>query len=370
MASPHSSLGSAAMTKQTLHFGLVIGINEYPDLAVSTATDKAVPNLVGAHGDAIAFADWLRDEAGGNLPEENIVELPSASAIGSGSKRPTDNDVDDALILINDAVDVRLAETRRSRKEARLYLFFAGHGVAPPDGRGALLMANASHGAPNRMADMSKIVDWYERCGRFGEIVALLDCCREVNQYLKPPNGPALKRCFDALGRTAIVTGYACALGAQAFEPITDATTDVGAARRGFFTDALLEGLSGAAAHPIEGTIRSADLDAYIRRRVERDSDGRQSADLSGPTDVVIAVAAQRALRDVVINFPVEVVAPVQIYSAASGGFIDRWEATPQPWTRPLRDGWYQVETIPSTFPTPFSNDGVFEVSSDAAIDL
>ena len=52
-------------------YALIIGINDYPRYKFP---------LKGAHRDAQAFADWVKDaNAGGGVPEENMVLLLSKS---------------------------------------------------------------------------------------------------------------------------------------------------------------------------------------------------------------------------------------------------------------------------------------------------
>jgi uncharacterized caspase-like protein len=346
-------------SRRALHFALVVGIDRYPGFT----------DLARAREDAEAFARWLQDPDGGGLPEDNVFTLLSGAASTLRDARPVADEIDSVLKEINRALEARLDESGKTRQEARLYVYFAGHGVAPPEGRGALMMANAEPEIEGRSYDLWRILAWYEKHGRFGELIGLLDCCRELDEMLPPAAGPALTKTHAASGRTAIVAGYACAMGAEAFEP-TEASTLPDEGRRGYFTTALLDGLHGAAAHPTEGIVKSGYLDAYIRRSVERRSGRRQTSDVSGPGDVILVESARRPVRKIEIILQSDFEGEVRLLTSWGEAFTRwRWPGWGT-WVVPLGDGWYQVEPIPRRLPSPFVNDGVFEVQEDGIVQL
>jgi hypothetical protein len=82
------------------HFGVVVGINRYPDLR----------DLKRARGDAEKFADWLRDPNGGDLPAENVATIIVDDVrMPNGTPRenavPTRRDVFTALYGFRKQVD-------------------------------------------------------------------------------------------------------------------------------------------------------------------------------------------------------------------------------------------------------------------------
>lgn len=116
------------------HYAVVVGIDRYP----ARRPDK--PLLQYARNDAIAFYEWLTspNEGGVDPHNANLILATDAEQSG-GAGRPVRKEVIDSLISIHE----RVFERGRSEwPESRLYIYLAGHGVAPQRGRGALLFAD------------------------------------------------------------------------------------------------------------------------------------------------------------------------------------------------------------------------------------
>jgi hypothetical protein len=72
----------------------------------------------------------------------------------------------------------------------------------------------------------------------------------------------------------------------------------------GFFTQALIEGLSGKADMDHNGTVTLAELDAYVAGRLEQISNGKQSSTLLRPVNTPSSLPLAK-LNTAVVNTPV-----------------------------------------------------------------
>ncbi len=156
------------MMSNKQHYAIVIGINDYPLSGLQA--------LKGPVNDAEDFYAWLRDSAGGNLPESNIQRILS-SDFRAEDVLPTPNQVESLFepFIVN-GVQGRYGE--------RLYIFAAGHGFGDPAdiGNTALYAANAKRMFPWHIA-VTDYVEWLRRHAVFDEIILIMDCCRTVNSW-------------------------------------------------------------------------------------------------------------------------------------------------------------------------------------------
>lgn len=253
-----------------LHFGVVVGINCYP----------GIPNqLTTARNDAEAFAAWLTAPDEGGLPDDDghvrvITADPAEEDTFTAfyKARPVRQEVLTALAEFHEKVE-KLSDADWSR--TRLYVYVAGHGVATPAGRGALLFADAkprteqpkSHwGYWSDPLDLGQYEMLYEQVTPFREVVLLADCCREIAEGVPVSSAPP----FDGprRGETRRLLGFASEHSRRAAAP-TLAPGSVDTDARGFFTKALLEGFRGQAPHdPETGAITGDHLERYIEARV------------------------------------------------------------------------------------------------------
>jgi hypothetical protein len=220
-------------------FALVIGVDQYDD--------PGIARLGGAANDARAIADALETFCG--FPPEQVFRLTS-----DGAERPT-----------RGAILKRLSNLRGVvPRDALLVVAFSGHGIER-GGKGYLLAADAQS-----LNDVALLEDTAVSTDRMRElikatgvrqVIMLVDACRNdpeagrggVDNVMTETFG----RAFDFGVRNkeveAFVTLYASAVGEKAYENRTRG--------QGYFSEALVEALSGAAANP-KGEVT---LDALLR---------------------------------------------------------------------------------------------------------
>src|ERR1044072_2744580 len=160
-------------------YAVVIGIKAYP------AFDGDGP-LEGPENDAEAFHNWVKSQAGGNLPPEN-VELIISSQYTPPATLPDDatpmiHDAQRAFESLQERAEANAAKGKGLRAGRRLYIYMAGHGFAPRDDQTALLMANATR---SRVGPVYHILGqytahWFFKSKYFEEVILFMDCCREV----------------------------------------------------------------------------------------------------------------------------------------------------------------------------------------------
>lgn len=229
----------------TEDFALVVGINDY----------KALDALDGAKNDAEAFVRWLRDPAGGDLPEANVkVFLSTPSPWSPG---------------LEEVVDwmVELVETRSpgldERIGRRLYLFLAGHGIGPGVDEAGLLVPTTSTVAVKYIAG-TRYANFFRAAALFQEVLLFMDCCRDHDWELPDAYFPFREKPDPAAAHDVrILYAFATGFGRKSRERTFDGDAAVG----GVFTRALLDGLACRAAAP-DGRITAESLKRYVVRQV------------------------------------------------------------------------------------------------------
>jgi hypothetical protein len=227
-------------------FAVVIGIAHYPHLRT----------LDGPVIDAQRVERWLRTQAG--LPGANVETVVSSK------------DVKDRPIL--EEVDVAFDSLFRKAKAAggarRLYVYFAGHGCSQAIEHVALLMANADQDRLNRAMNATE----YRKAlaqRLFPEQVYLFDCCRN---YDRSVSGRGPEWTFDP-GAAPVAGLTQVALYAAGFTEYANERHLLYSERRGLFTEALMEGLNGAAATLDQvtgrGIVTTDRLIPYVRDRLD-----------------------------------------------------------------------------------------------------
>jgi hypothetical protein len=305
-------------------YAIVIGIDRYPGFR----------DLGGACNDAEAFAEWLTDPNGGDVPAENVRTLLGRGTAALESVRPVKSDVDVAIHQLVETV-------RADRVPARLYLYFAGHGLAAGLGTGALLMADAQPGLCWNLS-IRPYRDWLERCRDFSEVVVLCDCCRVV--HLNVPEGmPPLETCPEPypFPQRAFLA-FAAGLGEAAWE----------SEARGRFTTALLDGLGGAAVDAI-GEVRADVLARFIEAELaSSDPPQRVHAEVIG-SPLTLASAGSRP-GPPEIEIVIDVCAgPTRMVRVLGPGesVVASALRSPGPWTLRLALGLYELDDprVPGT---------------------
>lgn len=256
-------------------WAIVVGIDRYPGLA----------DLTGAENDATAFCHWLRDV--GQVPDAHIVRLVSSDfamildAIERNHRpsvrgaMPSEESIRTALDELFDRTHEHIDARQGPRIGRRLYLFFAGHGLEPRDSQEPVFLAANAHREHIRHVPPRRAARWFSRASAFDEVVLLMDCCREQVPRLELVSALSWIEMEDVKRKDKpFLHGFA-AQPCQAARELDHQGT-----ARGLFTRAVLEGLGGAA------------------------------------TDEQGAVTA-RALKDHLVNFPVQVLLPESARSTA-----------------------------------------------------
>ncbi|GGI43889.1 hypothetical protein BCL57_000187 [Agromyces flavus] len=365
------------MSANPYHYGVVVGINRYPG---------GYRELKGPVADARAFAVWLTAARQGGLPKENVrlvtTQRPFPKSLGEA--RPTKELIDDALWESYKALRAKLdaaPEEHRTelRKQSRLYLFVAGHGIMPGGGDAALLDAKAELDRPTNL-DLGRYLDWFRRDGLFAEVCIFADCCRGF-ELLAEPGSPGFGRAGRAPEAVRFLLALATSSGELSFEDVTSDADEW----RGHFSYALMQGLNGAAADPETGLVTSDALIAYARRIVTDRTAGLGPGRQQSVPEPVVSGSLTfgqprrapapapdggsppppgRDPRKVRITFRrrprgmVELVAP--------DGTTQRWDPADGPWTVWLYDGtWYLQHAGKAMHTTGFANDGVFTITGE-----
>ncbi len=203
---------------------IVVGIARYP----------ALTELHGPENDAVAFASWLTDARGGQVPAARVTQILSSQF--PAAKDPTTAIIDAAFEQIIDDAD-----QNGGRAGRRLYLFFAGHGIAPSVDESALLMANAARGMSGHHIPGRLYCNWFRTAALFDEVVLLMDCCRDVRTAAPvhaPPWEPRI-----GVTPSRLFLGFAAEMGSASRErPSQNDANKV----RGRFTEAVVAGLRSA----------------------------------------------------------------------------------------------------------------------------
>ena len=150
---------------------IVVGINHYR---------PGFPALQGCINDAELFREWLVSPLGGGLNPANVQPLLS--------QQPADPDDDAAWQPVRDTIYTRLRRFRNrftatgQRVGRRLYLFYAGHGVAWPNRPfdSGLVLSNSELPEPLYAIPGRQIIEAMQRDRTFEELVVFMDCCAEV----------------------------------------------------------------------------------------------------------------------------------------------------------------------------------------------
>lgn len=252
-------------------WAIVVGVNSYP----------GITNLQGPENDAQRFYDWLTSPKGGaipvtNPPGENLAPGNQAILIKSSdfpasanasTAKPTQIEINAAFDYLYNAAVKNLDDKGRTRIGRRLYLYFAGHGFIPSFGTvsnphdAALFTANAAYDIPGNHISGRPYAHLFFNSGVFGEIILLMDCCRDDNPNCPPNTAPykVLKGTPPDLVDRSYFFGFGTKWNRQAHEREMD-----DGKWHGVFTTALLAGLSGAAADVDTGDITARRLIGYL----------------------------------------------------------------------------------------------------------
>ncbi len=262
-------------------YAIIIGLQTYPGLS----------NLAGPENDARAFRDWVVSPTGGGVPDDSHLpgdpHLPNEEAIhlqlilSSNFKpfthvrnaHPVVSEIQNAFLKLYDIYSQNSESGKGTRIGRRLYIYMAGHGIAPSASRAvnqyesALLMADARslfYGSSYHIPG-AYTANWFSINGCFDEIFLFMDCCRAdesvlaINEFLPDDRGEnAATRCY--------MFSTKWAKNAREKTMTSEGGTVV---VRGVFTKTLLDGLSGGATVPDpklpgQGIITVSSLKGYV----------------------------------------------------------------------------------------------------------
>jgi len=248
----------------------VVGCDAYPNLPRG--------DLKGAVADALAFRGWLLTS--GAVPPADLRFLASRTA--GGAQPPTGVPVNGAADLPTFAAEVKELVTGPGGD--RLYVYFAGHGCrTDPDNpylaQDVLVLGEFDPNAPQAACVAVRDLTTQLAQGDFGEIVVVLDCCRNF-PFAEPFQVGGFGRNWEGRRRS----GAAAQFQLQATLPgEVAAGGPVGgpnggpAAVRGHFTAALIDALNGSgSAKVFDDTddsgypyvVRWSSLEQYLRAAV------------------------------------------------------------------------------------------------------
>jgi uncharacterized caspase-like protein len=321
------------MSEPDQDYAIVVGIDLYP---------KDLSKLYAAERDAADFAEWLIAADGGGVPEKNL-RLIRGSSFGPFDDpfdfRPIQRDIDRALSTFGVGI--------RARVGRRLYFYFAGHGLGVKADDVVMLMADASLVRLNSNLGLSKYRHYFRNAAPFEEVLLILDCCRDLNNYVEPipPSFTALtdyRAAPQVRELTALATGY----GRKAFEPSLQLQSEADEGRRGLLTRALLEGLRGQAAGT-NGAVTAATLRAYLEDRVPqlaRFAELRQQPELNATDPNLLICQVQAPEGWEVRIFPPSAPDGELILLNGSLNEIGRWNPQNGVWIQRLSKGLYEVQ--------------------------
>ncbi|WP_027573937.1 caspase family protein [Bradyrhizobium sp. WSM1743] len=230
---------------------IVVGIGSYPKFG----KDGASPNdLHGAVEDAKAVTKWLLEVA--------KAEVTLITSDGFNGKAWT---FDHILPIRPIGADLNAAFDPFAKSNApamgdRLYVYVAGHGLAPNPRTRCLITAEAQLPlVPN--LEVPAWIDWFTTQTRFDELVLWMDCCGTQALDYTPTKPTGLANVASRAGQPArVFMAFASGFGRDSYEgPIGP-----GGEMRGLFTARLLKGLEGGAADD-NGEVRSALLANFLR---------------------------------------------------------------------------------------------------------
>ncbi|MCP5152588.1 MAG: caspase family protein [Ectothiorhodospiraceae bacterium] len=216
---------------------ILVGISRYADAAV-------FPELRGPFNDVALVRHWLTSPDGGGLDPANVTTILSprrlAPDVEPDDVPPVTEDFKRAFKRV-----VRDAEGRVTRRDARLYLYFSGHGFCERKSlnpQGALYAANATRDFPENIYGTFYALSARDKA-LFSEIVLVMDCCRDAEVNRSPDIPPINEAGVGAATTVKLLCIYAAPKGGKAQErPIAERGGKV----FGLLTHALCKALTEA----------------------------------------------------------------------------------------------------------------------------
>lgn len=231
-------------------WALIIGVDKYDDTGITP--------LRGAANDARILQTALRDHAG--FPADQIVLLASDEP---KERQPTRVNIMRRLSNLKGLVP----------PDGLLLVSFSGHGI-DRNGSAFLIPSDAAFTEDISLLEETALsvnrIQEQIRATGVGQVLVLLDACRNDpaggRADSSNPLTDAYVRGFRFNERNkdveAFATLYATSVGTRAFEYTEK--------KQGYFTWAVAQGLSGAAANPDSGEVTLRSLVSYVETTVPR----------------------------------------------------------------------------------------------------
>jgi hypothetical protein len=251
---------ASAAARVANRYAVVIGVSEY--------RSDAIPDLRFASRDAQAFHDFLRSDAAGPFPEENILFLKDGAATAQAMR--------EAMFVF----------LQKAQYNDLVVIYFAGHGAPDPNmpDNLYLLPADADVNALAATAfPMWDVKTALRRQIRAERVIVIADACHSggTRQGVDNPTNASFAALFEPSRRLTLTAAGDNELSLE------DTRWGGG---HGVFTYHILEGLRGAADADANGIVTFEELAGYVTRQVASDTGGRQNPQRSGLGDVPLAV--------------------------------------------------------------------------------
>jgi CheY-like chemotaxis protein len=222
--------GFIAFLREALLFDARGAKDDYA-LVVGIGTYQVLPPFPGAVRNALDFAAWLTNPAGGRLPTDHVKYLDSPS-----------------LEAFDEAFASAVEPARRGSKGQRLYLYLAGNSVSSYPEDLLVLMPEATPQTSGLNIAVHEYLEFLQSLGHFLETVIVCDC-----KPIWSPGARLRKPPFAPPALSLLKTSSIAILGSW-----VDGPSEI--------TRAFLEGMAGAAADS-EGSITADSLRLYILER-------------------------------------------------------------------------------------------------------
>ncbi len=237
---------------------LIIGISNYENTKASA---------LYADSDAKMFYDYANLKLG--IPSSNIKELVNDSA---------------ERIDITRAIKSWLLK-RTVTDKTDIYVFFAGHGLATDDGKDVYLLPY--DGVPDLLEDSS-----IKRKELFADIQAtkprsvtvFLDTCYSGGTRNEETLVASLRPIIITAKEQAIPSNFTVLSAAQG----NQTSQSLEEVKHGLFSYYTMLGMEGGADSNNDNKITARELHAFIKDKVERQSQFRQTPELQGDKDRVL----------------------------------------------------------------------------------
>ena len=307
-------------------YAVVVGITHYPNPPLS--------DLAGPENDAQGFQRWLLSPGGGALLPQNVHVVLSSQFPNAGNplgQGPLNSDIILKFDMIMAAVQGQPAR--------RIYIFFAGHGIAPRTGlvmetdldESAILMANAGSNRWGYNIAGRLYAESFRAAAMFQEIVLIMDCCRDnLPGASSPPPPWGASQMLNALSVKRFY-GFATKWSRKSRE------RPFGASVEGIFSHSVLAALNS-------GRLTSAQLKDFVTNDMDKNLRATQKPDFPLPDEgIIFSEDASPAQFPVTITFaPATIGHEIEILDGRFNS-CHTFQASAVPWQGSLVVGKYGI---------------------------